>query len=643
MPVLVTLPSRTQRRTDGLPLLRWTLCIARVPETGIAHANSGFPIDMIAAIGRRLDACRQTARPHLWTSCWCSVTTTEASFAAFPAVVSGALGLPGRVCLEALKASLHFFATCLCYRNQASTRVAAVTLCSAVTELQLSKCMYSPPADFRCHSEVPSFSKSQTSILLKSRPWQTATHRTNLPRAPACLISAEVDRCGSIAAAASDLRRTLPLGRRAADPTEGEPGSIPGGVAHGYSHVGIVPDDAADRRVFSGVSRFPFHFIPTLLRTLASPSSALKRTLAQSPLPTVTADDQCKNGIGMFVHANAESTLQIIGYSSGCCRTQQRNGVTDWERFRNGGAFDCQTSKLGRHPRRHATFRSTRWEIKLTTRFQRHQHQRNSHLISPLFTCLLCVLALLQTCEVSGPRLGFRRKYLRLNQTKIMSATIHDGSTNLIEIPCCRQRVRLEYEQMNALECVALRFMPELDFDILRFACSFPLDIGRPSLCADNLLQKKVLEVAAIDLEAGVQTTPKVVKGTGEDMLRDGIDTVSLDRHMNKVLRPKAVLISHNAGYYTTCIQGLLPADASTRLEIRAQSGSVGGCYPPRSSPHLRQTCSRGPSRVGGGEIDSGDRASVTVPPPFLPEESTTFRGCARIFWELGPSAQRGI
>ncbi|KAJ8891097.1 hypothetical protein PR048_010607 [Dryococelus australis] len=30
--------------------------------------------------------------------------------------------------------------------------------------------------------------------------------------------------------------------------------------------------------------------------------------------------------------------------------------------------------------------------------------------------------------------------------------------------------------------------------------------------------------VAAIGLEEGVQTTPKVGKGTGEDMLRDGID-----------------------------------------------------------------------------------------------------------------------
>ncbi|KAJ8884155.1 hypothetical protein PR048_016012 [Dryococelus australis] len=40
-----------------------------------------------------------------------------------------------------------------------------------------------------------------------------------------------------------------------------------------------------------------------------------------------------------------------------------------------------------------------------------------------------------------------------------------------------------------------------------------------------DLLPPLVLEVAAIDLEAGVQMTPKIVKGTGEDMLRDGIDS----------------------------------------------------------------------------------------------------------------------
>ncbi|KAJ8866220.1 hypothetical protein PR048_032063 [Dryococelus australis] len=41
---------------------------------------------------------------------------------------------------------------------------------------------------------------------------------------------------------------------------QGEPGSIPGGP--GISHVGIVPDDATCRRVFSGISRFPLPCIP---------------------------------------------------------------------------------------------------------------------------------------------------------------------------------------------------------------------------------------------------------------------------------------------------------------------------------------------------------------------------------------------
>ncbi|KAJ8881451.1 hypothetical protein PR048_017932 [Dryococelus australis] len=35
-----------------------------------------------------------------------------------------------------------------------------------------------------------------------------------------------------------------------------KPGSIPGGVTPGFSYVGIVPDDAAGRRVFLGISRF---------------------------------------------------------------------------------------------------------------------------------------------------------------------------------------------------------------------------------------------------------------------------------------------------------------------------------------------------------------------------------------------------
>ncbi|KAJ8888348.1 hypothetical protein PR048_007838 [Dryococelus australis] len=43
---------------------------------------------------------------------------------------------------------------------------------------------------------------------------------------------------------------------------QGEPVSISGGVAPGFPRVGIVPADAAGRRIFSGISRFlpPFHF-----------------------------------------------------------------------------------------------------------------------------------------------------------------------------------------------------------------------------------------------------------------------------------------------------------------------------------------------------------------------------------------------
>ncbi|KAJ8893493.1 hypothetical protein PR048_006091 [Dryococelus australis] len=74
-------------------------------------------------------------------------------------------------------------------------------------------------------------------------------------------------------------------------PNQGESDSTPGGVAPGFSYVGIVPDDASGRRVFSGISRFLSTCIPALPHTpLASPSSALKTSMSGaaqiSPLPT---------------------------------------------------------------------------------------------------------------------------------------------------------------------------------------------------------------------------------------------------------------------------------------------------------------------------------------------------------------------
>ncbi|KAJ8890287.1 hypothetical protein PR048_009795 [Dryococelus australis] len=54
---------------------------------------------------------------------------------------------------------------------------------------------------------------------------------------------------------------------------KGEPGSIRGRATPGFSLVGIVPDDGAGRRIFSGISRFPRPCIPVLLHSqLISPS-----------------------------------------------------------------------------------------------------------------------------------------------------------------------------------------------------------------------------------------------------------------------------------------------------------------------------------------------------------------------------------
>ncbi|KAJ8873429.1 hypothetical protein PR048_024246 [Dryococelus australis] len=57
----------------------------------------------------------------------------------------------------------------------------------------------------------------------------------------------------------------------------GEPGSTVG-----FSHLGIMPDDAACRWVFSGISRFPSHCIPALLHTYLT-SSALKSLTLELP------------------------------------------------------------------------------------------------------------------------------------------------------------------------------------------------------------------------------------------------------------------------------------------------------------------------------------------------------------------------
>ncbi|KAJ8882303.1 hypothetical protein PR048_014105 [Dryococelus australis] len=63
----------------------------------------------------------------------------------------------------------------------------------------------------------------------------------------------------------------------------GEPGSTPDGISPGFPHVGILPDDAIGRRVFSGISSFTRHCISALLHAhLTSSSSALKTSILRA-------------------------------------------------------------------------------------------------------------------------------------------------------------------------------------------------------------------------------------------------------------------------------------------------------------------------------------------------------------------------
>ncbi|KAJ8889396.1 hypothetical protein PR048_008895, partial [Dryococelus australis] len=75
---------------------------------------------------------------------------------------------------------------------------------------------------------------------------------------------------------------------------QGEPGSIPGRVTTGFLQVGISPEDAASRRDFPRISRFPHPYILALLihYHLISPSSPPKNSLLRaaqiSPLKIIT-------------------------------------------------------------------------------------------------------------------------------------------------------------------------------------------------------------------------------------------------------------------------------------------------------------------------------------------------------------------
>ncbi|KAJ8897143.1 hypothetical protein PR048_002489 [Dryococelus australis] len=82
---------------------------------------------------------------------------------------------------------------------------------------------------------------------------------------PLCVTSPNVlflSDAGSKSVSSGKHARTV----RLLPSQQGDPGSIPGRVTPGFSQIGIIPDDAAGRRLFYEISHYPRSCNPVLLR-----------------------------------------------------------------------------------------------------------------------------------------------------------------------------------------------------------------------------------------------------------------------------------------------------------------------------------------------------------------------------------------
>ncbi|KAJ8884418.1 hypothetical protein PR048_016275 [Dryococelus australis] len=173
---------------------------------------------------------------------------------------------------------------------------------------------------------------------------------------------------------------------------QGETDSIPGGAVPRFLHVGIVPDDAADWRGFSGISRFIRPCLPALFHThLTSPSSALKISLLRAAhLSSLTPSRL----IYMFTY---QSTFTVNHESPGL-RTHESPGLRTGRRC---GKLRSPTSFSRNLPcfmLQHAT-----WPY-----FPRRIRKLMSH--SPLYRCSHTTLA--GRCDVA--RRSYPTVYLAL-------------------------------------------------------------------------------------------------------------------------------------------------------------------------------------------------------------------------------------
>ncbi|KAJ8870912.1 hypothetical protein PR048_027213 [Dryococelus australis] len=169
-------------------------------------------------------------------------------------------------------------------------------------------------------------------------------------------------------------------------PTKANRGSIPCGIAPGFSHLITTPGEAAGPRFFfrSGISRFLRPGIPELLHShLASPSSALKASMLRaallSPFHTVRANDkEFGRGEGWVVYTRARLSTRRTGpagaglYCLFCLIGTPDNGERIHKRKVNIGATlaelsqSCRVMPESHSPDKHGTTAPTR-HLKLTS------------------------------------------------------------------------------------------------------------------------------------------------------------------------------------------------------------------------------------------------------------------------------------
>ncbi|KAJ8894054.1 hypothetical protein PR048_006664 [Dryococelus australis] len=108
--------------------------------------------------------------------------------------------------------------------------------------------------------------------LHASRTLQVWAPRGCLPLSCTSLLPRDASQPGTTRVPFQDFRISIDGGvvASALASHPGDTGSIPGGLAPGFLHVGIVLDDAACRRAFSGHSRFPRPCIPAPLHPRVS-------------------------------------------------------------------------------------------------------------------------------------------------------------------------------------------------------------------------------------------------------------------------------------------------------------------------------------------------------------------------------------